>query len=100
VSYWVSCHLEMIGAHLLRSWLVVGVLEHLLQKLYHLVGLNVVARLPGRVLDSTVLPSWVHLLLQWRHLADQPGCDHDDSGQVEFFQLADSVGQGGHNSHF
>jgi hypothetical protein len=89
----------VVSAHLLRSWSAIGVLKHLLQKIYNLVGPNVVARLTDRVLDSVVLPSGVHLLLQWRHSTDQPVGSHADSDQAEFFQLADSAGQGGHNGH-
>jgi hypothetical protein len=81
----------MIGAHLLGSQPTVDVLEHLLQKLYHLVSLDVVARLSGRVLDSAVLPSWVHLLLQRCYSADQPVGGHADPGQVESIQFTDSA---------
>jgi hypothetical protein len=75
----------MVGAHLLQSQLAVDVLEHLLQNLYHLVGLDVVACLLGWVLDSAVLPSWVHLFLQWSYSADQPVGSHTNPSQVEPF---------------
>jgi hypothetical protein len=54
MPYRVSHHLEMIGVHLLRSRPAIDVLVHLLQKLYHLVGLDVVAHLLGRILNSDV----------------------------------------------
>jgi hypothetical protein len=56
-SYQVSLHLNMVGAHLLRSRPTISILEHLLQDLHQLVSFNIVARLPGRILNSTVLPS-------------------------------------------
>jgi hypothetical protein len=84
-AYWVSFHLEMVGAQLLGSQPVVGTLEHFLQELHQLVGIYVVTRLPGPVLNSAVLPSGMYLLLQWCHSVGQPVGGHVDSNQVNFF---------------
>jgi hypothetical protein len=99
LSYRVSRHLEMIGVHLLRSQPAIDVLEHLLHKLYHLVGLDVVARLPGRVLDSAVFPSWVHLFLQRCYSVDQPVGGHADPGQAKSLQFIASAGQCSHQRY-
>jgi hypothetical protein len=66
----MSCHLEMVGVHLLRSQPVVSVLKHLLKELYHLISFNIIARLSGRVLNSAVLPSEMYLLIQQSHSVD------------------------------
>jgi hypothetical protein len=100
LSYWVSRHLKMIGAHLLGSRPAIDILKHFLQKFYHLAGCKVAACLPSWVLCTVVFPTCVHLLLQRHYSADQPFGGHADLGQAEFLQLIDLVGQGSHQRHF
>jgi hypothetical protein len=87
----------MVGAHLLESQPTASILEHLLHDLYQLIGFKIVARLPGPVLNSIVLPCGMYLFLQWCHSVDQSVGNHADSSQAESFQLADSAGQGSHD---
>jgi hypothetical protein len=74
-----SFHMEMVGAHLLRSWLATGVLEHLLHEFHQFVSFNVVLQLPGRILNPSVFPTGVHLFLQRSHSVGQLVGDHTDS---------------------
>jgi hypothetical protein len=85
LSYWVSRHSEIVGAHLLGCPPAVDVLKHLLQEFHHLVGFDVIACLPSRVLNPVALPTWVHLVLQGRYSVDQPVGGHADPSQTEFF---------------
>jgi hypothetical protein len=75
----------MVGAHLHGSRPDVNVLEHFLQKLHHLLGREVVTHLLSRVLRIIVLPTQMHLFLQWCNSAHRPIGGHTDPDQVKFF---------------
>jgi hypothetical protein len=68
------------------------VLKHFLQMINQFAHFNVVVGFPSWVLDPTVLPPRMYLLLQWNNLMGQPIGHHADSGQVESLQLTDSAG--------
>jgi hypothetical protein len=59
----------MVGVHLLGSRPTVGALKHLLQKVYRLARLDVVARLLSRILNCIVLSAGMYLLLQRNYSA-------------------------------
>jgi hypothetical protein len=80
--------------HLLISRPARGVLKHFFHELHQMLWSNLLAGLPGWVLDSTVLPSWVNLFLQRNDSVSQTVGGHIDSSQAMLFQEINLVGQG------
>jgi hypothetical protein len=67
-------------------------LEYLIEELFQLGGGDVAIDLACGVLDPSIFPGGMNLLLQRSHSACQPVGDHADSNQPELLELADFFG--------
>jgi hypothetical protein len=63
LPYRVSFHPKVVSMHQLMCWPVVGILEHIFQKLHQLARFDFLLSFPSRIIESTIFPSEVNLLL-------------------------------------
>jgi hypothetical protein len=81
--------LDVVCAHLVGSRPFICSLEYLLEQLFHLSGGDMAIDLTSGVLDPTIFPARMDLLLQRSHLVGQEVGDNADSDQPVLLELAD-----------
>jgi hypothetical protein len=83
----------MVGAHLLISRPVGGILEYFFQMFHQKLRSNLLTSFLSQILGSAVFPTQVDLFLQRKDSAGQPMGGHADSYRTLLFQVVDFVGQ-------
>jgi hypothetical protein len=83
----------MVGAHLLISRSVGGILEYFFQMFHQNLRSNLLTGFLSQVLEPAVFLTRVDLFLQRKDFAGQPMGGHTDSCQALLFQVVDFVGQ-------
>jgi hypothetical protein len=94
--YRVSFYSDVVGAHLLVGWPCGDVLEYFTQMLHQKFWSHIFLCFLSWVLESTILPTRMDLLVQRLESAGQPMGGHTHACQALLFQEVNLIDQGHH----